>query len=131
MCKLCRSHGGEEAMNQMGGSPLGDVLVRIGTELSEAAVSVDDLHAIVEAAISNGGATDSLMRQAQTIDILQQHLHALAQFIGELSTAVPPGCRIESSDAMNNLKLSGLRLRLSELCCDPLESHDAGDLHMF
>jgi hypothetical protein len=119
-------------MKERSGRPLGEVLGRIGAELSDAAISVDDLHAIVEAAIAAGGATDSLMRRAQTIDILQQHLLALAQFLDELSTSISPLCRIESAEAMSNVKLSRLRERLSERCDeDGRENHAAGDLHMF
>lgn len=119
-------------MKERSGRPLGEVLGRIGAELTDAAGSVDDLHAIVEAAIDAGGATDSLMRRAQTIDILQQHLQALAQFLDELSASISPGCRIESAEAIGNVKLSRLRERLSEMCGeDGPESHAAGDLHMF
>jgi hypothetical protein len=119
-------------MKERSGRPLGEVLGRIGAELSDAAGSVDDLHAIVEAAIDAGGATDSLLRRAQTIDILQQHLRALAQFLDDLSGSISPGCRIESAEAMRNVKLSRLRERLGEMCGeDGRENYGAGDLDMF
>lgn len=119
-------------MSETEGRPLGEVLVRIGAELSEAAVSVDDLHALVEATVKNGGTTDIFMRQAQTIDILQQHLVALAGFIGELSEDIPPSWKIRSGEAIDNVKLSALRQRLSEICGnEAAEKHVAGDFDIF
>jgi hypothetical protein len=119
-------------MSDMDGRPLGEVLVRIGVELSEAAVSVEDLHALVEATVTNGGTTDIFMRQAQTIDILQQHLAALADFLCQLSDAIPPSWRIESEDTMSNVKLSRLRDRLSQMCAaETSDQHASGDLDMF
>ncbi len=122
----------EKAMSEMGARPLREVLVRIGAELADAAGSVDDLHALVEATVKNGDTTDIFLRQAQTIDILQQHLFALAGFITQLSETIPFYWEIESGGAMNNVKLSRLRERLSRMCeSESLEHHTSGDLHMF
>lgn len=119
-------------MSEMGARPLGEVLVRIGAELEDAAGSVEDLHALVEATVKNGGTNDIFLRQAQTIDILQQHLFALADFVSQLSEGIPASWKIESSDAMSNVKLSRLRERLTQICGgDSLESQVSGDLHMF
>lgn len=119
-------------MSEIQARPLGEVLVRIGAELEDAAGSVEDLHALVEASVQNGGTTDIFLRQAQTIDILQQHLFALAGFVNQVSEAIPPSWRIESDDAMRNLKLSRLRDRLDRICASETSDQQiSGELHMF
>lgn len=71
--------------------PLVDILVRIGGELEEAAASVDDLHNLVETTVKAGGMNETFLREAQTIDMLQQHLYALAAFVSELAENRIPG----------------------------------------
>lgn len=118
-------------MNETG-RPLVEILIRIGAELEEAAASVEDLHALVDATVTGGGTTDTFLRQAQTIDIVQQHLFALAAFIAELSETTPASWRVESADAMSKVKLSRLRERLSQICSsDAEEHHVSGDCQMF
>ncbi|CAJ0853147.1 hypothetical protein AMST5_00618 [freshwater sediment metagenome] len=112
--------------------PLVDILLRIGVELEEAAVSVEDLHALVEAAVKAGGMNETFLREAQTIDMLQQHLYALASFVSELSESMPESWRVESGSAMNKVKLSGLRERLSHIRPEETVNDDnAGDLQLF
>ena len=112
--------------------PLVDILLRIGVELEEAAVSVEDLHALVEAAVKAGGMNETFLREAQTIDMLQQHLYALASFVSELSELMPESWRVESGSAMNKVKLSGLRERLSHIRPEETVNDDnAGDLQLF
>jgi hypothetical protein len=114
------------------GTPLVDILLRIGAELGEAATSVDDLHALVGATVKANGANETFLREAQTIDMLQQHLSALAGFISELSESLPESWRVESGDAVSKVKLSKLRQRLSQICADEgQDQHPAGDCHMF
>lgn len=117
----------------MAGRPLVEVLIRIGIELEEAAASVEDLHALVEASVKGGASSDTFLRQAQTIDILQQRLVALASFIGQISETTPSSWLIETSDAVNKVKLSRLRERLSQICNahDAAEHHISGELQMF
>ncbi|MGJ0508704.1 MAG: hypothetical protein ACR652_16580 [Methylocystis sp.] len=118
--------------NEYADRPLVEILVRISVELEEAAASVDDLHALVDATVKCGGTNETFLHQAQTIDILQQHLFALAAFVSELSETTPESWRVESGDAISKVKLSKLRERLSHIRAG--ESHDphgSGDFQMF
>lgn len=114
------------------GRPLVDILLRIGVELEEAAASVDDLHGLVEATVKLGGMNETFLREAQTIDMLQQHLYALAAFVCELSESMPESWRVESGSAMDKVKLSRLRERLSHIRPDETANKDdSGDFHLF
>jgi hypothetical protein len=117
---------------EQSGTPLGDILLRIGVELGEAARSVEDLHALVGATVKANGANETFLREAQTIDILQQHLSALGGFISELSESLPESWRVESGDAVSKVTLSKLRQRLAQIRVDESQDqHPAGDCHMF
>lgn len=115
------------------GQPLVEILTRIGIELEEAAASVEDLHALVDASAKEGAKTDTFFREAQTIDILQQHLVALAAFIAQISETTPTSWLVESNDAVSKVKLSRLRERLSQICSasESVKNDSSGDLHMF
>ena len=81
---------------------------------------------------SSIGLNDRQLREAQTIDMLQQHLYALASFVSELSESMPESWRVESGSAMNKVKLSGLRERLSHIRPEETVNDDnAGDLQLF
>lgn len=118
--------------NEFAGTPLVGILLRIGTELEKAAVSVDNLHSLVEATVKVAGPNETLIREAQTIDMLQQHLFALAGFVSELSETMPDSWRVESADAFSKVKLSKLRERLSHIRAEETGDCDiAGDCQLF
>lgn len=103
-------------MREIQDEPIVEILARIGKELEEAAASVDDLHAVVEAMTKGGDAAGILFEEAQRIDLLQQHLFALSAFISELSKGMPSSWRIDSRDALSRLNLSELKKRLARSC---------------
>jgi hypothetical protein len=113
--------------------PLVEIINRIAIELEEAAISVDDLHALVETSVTVGATNEAFLTQAQTIDILQQHLVALSVFLTQISESMPSAWLIESDQAANNVKLSRLKERLSQICANPEMTADppTGELQMF
>jgi hypothetical protein len=113
--------------------PLVDIINRIAVELDEAANSVENLHALVETSVTVGATSEAFLRQAQTIDILQQHLVALSAFLAQLSESMPSAWLIESNHAASKVKLSRLKESLSQLCTSSEATADpaSGELQMF
>jgi len=117
-------------MNKIAEAPLVDLFAIIGEELAEAASCVEDLHAVVEAAVKDSGTSHAFLQRAQTIDLLQQRLFALSEFISDLTKALPATWCVDNREALANVKLSRLRERLSRNCLDIEMGHTAGDLQM-
>lgn len=113
--------------------PIIEILRRVARELDEAAVSVDDLHGVVETSIKHGAAkSEAFLRSAQTVDILHQRLEGLSHFVTELAELMPSHWVVESHAATRNLKLSRLRNRLasSHDSVEAMMSHGAGDVEL-
>lgn len=111
-----------------------EVLASIANELEHAGQLCDRLETLVTQLVraSRGEPLAIALEEAQTVDVLTQHLAALAHFTRKLSTQ-SHGESYDLTDAVAGVTLGDLANRLAKVTRDaePLTSADAGDLDLF
>ncbi len=96
-------------------------MTRVGQEL-EALQSLSATAQDAVAALANGVRSGcELSIQLQGLDILTQHLGALAAFVEDLATALPPSQQVGLATAVARMQLGRLRSRLTD---DPVMLQD-------
>lgn len=111
-----------------------EVLTSIADELEHAGALCDRLETLVTQLVraSRGEPLAIALEEAQTVDVLTQHLAALAGFTRKLSTQAAGG-GFDLSDAVAGVTLGDLANRLARVTreAEPLAKADAGDLDLF
>lgn len=111
-----------------------EVLSSIAHELEHAGALCDRLETLVTQLVraSRGETLTIALEEAQTVDVLTQHLAALANFTRKLSAQAEMG-GYDLTDAVAGVTLGDLANRLAQVTreAEPLTSADAGDLDLF
>jgi len=113
--------------------PVIDILTRVSSELNDIAVSINQLHSLIEC-IDRGSIKDSglFIHSAQSIDILEQRICGLSHFITELADLMPDHWELESLAAARKLKLSELATRLTRReIVEVMAAHAPGESEFF
>jgi hypothetical protein len=109
-----------------------EILARVGAELTDLADSVNQLHTLAEGmGQMRGPEREAMMREAQSIDLIEQRLTSLAHFFTELVPLIPADWEITGRVAAQKLKLSALAHRLSAVDATPGHSHVTGEFECF
>jgi len=111
-----------------------EVLASIASELEHAGELCDRLETLVTQLVraSRGEPLAIALHEAQTLDVLTQHLAALATFTRKLSSQAESG-DYDLTDAVAGVTLGDLANRLAQVTRDaPARiKADAGDLDLF
>lgn len=121
-------------MSQTAAIQAPEVLASIAAELEHAGALCDRLETLVTQLVraSRGEPLAIALEEAQTVDVLTQHLAALATFTRNLSDQAHHG-GYDLNVAVAGVTLGDLANRLARVTRDaePLASADAGDLDLF
>jgi hypothetical protein len=115
-------------MNQS--TPLVDILEAIAEELSDLGVELDELQITLSPAMYEIAKNADYVRNVQTLDLMSQRLTAISTFVFSLNLSVPGSCLVNSSSALNGVKLSALAQRLMGAEHVPAYG-DSGDVDLF
>jgi hypothetical protein len=111
-----------------------EVLSSIASELEHAGALCDRLETLVTQLVraSRGEPLAIALEEAQTVDVLTQHLAALAAFTRKLAVQSEQG-GYDLTDAVAGVTLGDLANRLAKVTreVEPLSKADAGDLDLF
>ena len=111
------------------------VLASLADELEHAGALCDRLEMLVTQLVraSRGETLEIALHEAQTVDVLTQHLAALATFTRRLSTQAHAGGEYDLSDAIAGVTLGDLAMRLAQVTRDAeaLSAAESGDLDLF
>jgi len=111
-----------------------DVLASLANELEHAGALCDRLEMLVTQLVraSRGETLEIALSEAQTVDVLTQHLAALATFTRQLSAQAESGTSYDLTAAVAGVTLGDLANRLARSTNTlPGQSEDAGDLDLF
>jgi hypothetical protein len=113
-----------------------EVLASLAAELEHAGLLCDRLEMLVTQLVraSRGEPLEIALHEAQTLDILTQHLAALAIFTRKLSSQVAEGNAYDLDDAVAGVTLGDLANRLAKATRGAqaaLPAGSAGDLDLF
>lgn len=112
------------------------IFASLAEELERAGALCDRLEALISKLMSDADADhlEIAMREAQTLDVLTQHLAALAVFSRHLSEQVEADADYDLSGALSQIRLGDLAHRLGEsvgLRPADRQTADSGELHLF
>lgn len=111
------------------------VLASLADELEHAGALCDRLEMLVTQLVraSRGETLEIALHEAQTVDVLTQHLAALATFTRKLSTQAQSGGEYDLSDAIAGVTLGDLAMRLAQVTrqAEALSAAESGDLDLF
>jgi hypothetical protein len=114
-----------------------EVLASLAAELEHAGTLCDRLEMLVTQLVraSRGEPLEIALHEAQTLDVLTQHLAALAGFTRRLSSQAEAGEDYDLTDAVAGVTLGDLANRLAQVTrtvhVRHLPADDAGDLDLF
>lgn len=121
-------------MSQAAAVQTPEVLSSIAAELEHAGALCDRLETLVTQLVrySRGEPLAIALEEAQTVDVLTQHLAALATFTRRLASQAEAG-GYDLSDAVATVTLGDLANRLARVTREAASpaSADAGDLDLF
>lgn len=110
--------------------PVGKLLQLVGRELRDLAVRVDDMHVLVGGNKPGQSAAEpGYVEAAQSIDVVSQHLAAIADFFGVLELTMPAHWAVDTAPAARVVTLSALAARLgcpeaARAIADPAAGND-------
>ena len=111
------------------------VLASLANELEHAGALCDRLEMLVTQLVraSRGETLEIALHEAQTVDILTQHLAALATFTRRPSAQSSPEGDFDLTDALAGVTLGDLALRLAQVTreTEGLTAPTSGDLDLF
>ncbi|MBI1867092.1 MAG: hypothetical protein HYS06_02140 [Methylocystis sp.] len=114
--------------------PMIEILSRVAHELRDLAASTDGLHCLVdnikwESIVEK----HALMQSAQALDVFEQRLSGLSDFIFALADLMPSQWEVEGHVASRKVKLTALAVRLANQPSSPstINQHIPGDLEFF
>lgn len=109
-----------------------EVLASLASELEHAGQLCDKLEVLVTQLVraSRGEPLQIALTEAQTLDVLTQHLAALALFTRNLSQQAPSGA-FNLSDAVAGVTLGDLAKRLARVSLEGEVLAASGDLDLF
>ena len=106
------------------------ILDAIAEELSDLGLELDDLQTLLSPAMFEIAKNSDYVRNVQTLDLMSQRLAAISAFVFSLNLSIPSHCTVNSSPALDEVKLSALALRLTGT--EHVPAYQAsGDLDLF
>jgi hypothetical protein len=106
------------------------LLDSIAEELANLGVEIEQLQTTLSPAIFEIAKNPDYVRNVQTLDLMSQRLTAISAFVFSLNLAIPDDCVVNSSSALNEVKLSALAHRLTGT--EPVNGYaSAGELDLF
>ncbi|MBW4023931.1 MAG: hypothetical protein HIU92_12485 [Proteobacteria bacterium] len=106
------------------------ILDAIAEELGDLGVELDDLQTTLSPAMFEIAKNADYVRNVQTLDLMSQRLSAISAFVFSLNLSIPRNCTVNSSPALDEVKLSALVLRLTGT--EQVAAHQSsGDLDLF
>lgn len=113
-------------------TPVCSVLSRIAYELHSLADATDEFHHLAFGAEGAKPLDDAnFVRATQSIDLTQQILANLSQFVECLAMAAPAEWSLDAAPALSLVTLGDLRKRLSETAEDEPDKQEAGEADLF
>ena len=88
-------------------------LTRLADEAERAAAACEEIEAFIAEASRRTGASATMMRQAQALDLLRQHVAAIATTLQALSDEAPRSWLVHAGRAVAGVTLSDVAARLS------------------
>ena len=108
------------------------ILTRLSYELHSLADAADEFHTL---AFSDNGASNlenaDYVKATQGIDLMQQTLANLSDYVGCLAMAAPEELVLDDVQALSLITLSDLRDRLKDAPEEESERPDSGDADIF
>ena len=89
------------------------ILEAIAEEVGELGATIDRLQTMLSPALFEIATNADYVRNVQTLDLTSQRLNAISTFLFSLNLAVPADCLVNSSSALNEVKLAALAHRLA------------------
>jgi hypothetical protein len=106
------------------------ILDAIAEELADLGVEIDQLQTTLSPALFEIAKNADYVRNVQTLDLMSQRLTAISAFVFSLNLCIPDDCVVNSSSALNEVKLSALAQRLTGT--EPVTAYAAaGELDLF
>jgi hypothetical protein len=106
------------------------ILDAIAEELAELGVEIEQLQTTLSPALFEIAKNADYVRNVQTLDLLSQRLTAISTFVFSLNLCIPDDCVVNSSSALNEVKLSALVQRLTGT--EPAIAYaSSGDVDLF
>lgn len=94
-------------------TPISDILMRVSRELQDLAAATDEFHDLAFAQNSAASSMDAAFcRATQRIDLSQQLLTNLSDFIASLAEAAPEHMSVDLEEPLSMITLSDLKGRL-------------------
>jgi hypothetical protein len=106
------------------------ILNAIATELGELGVTIEQLQTLLSPALYEIATNDDYVRNVQTLDLMSQRLNAISTFMTSLNDSVPANCFVNSSSALQEVKLAELAHKLMGEEADP-NQQASGELDLF
>lgn len=106
------------------------ILNAIATELGELGVTIEKLQTLLSPALYEIATNDDYVRNVQTLDLMSQRLGAISSFMTSLNQTVPENCFVNSSSALQEVKLAELAHRLMGEELDP-NQQPSGEIDLF
>jgi hypothetical protein len=106
------------------------LLDAIAEELADLGLALDELQTTLSPALFEIAKNADYVRNVQNLDLMSQRLTAISAFVFSLNLSILDDCIVNSSAALNEVKLSALAQRLTGI--EETVSHEAaGELHLF
>ena len=106
------------------------ILEAIAEELGGLGLAIEQLQVMLSPALFEIATNSDYVRNVQTLDLMSQRLNAISSFMFSLNLSIPPACVVNSSPALDDVKLSALARHLMGAEEDPQEQQ-SGDLDLF
>ena len=107
---------------------LPDLLTQVGREFDELAGEVEQLQDTLSDVLLGARQNPELLRQAQALDPVFQHMAQLAVIVSRAAAQAPDDWRIPAEPVLRDVSLSGLVGRLTGAPAPPVV---AGDMDLF
>ena len=105
-----------------------DLLGQLGREVSSLADEIEGLQDTLSEMLVNLPVSPELVRRAQALDHVWQHMKQVELVLARAAQAAPIGLALVSDDLLKNVSLAGLAVRLAGQAAAP---SDSGECEMF
>lgn len=105
------------------------ILEAIAEEIGEMGITLDRLQTMLSPALYEIANNSDYVKNVQTLDLMSQRLTAISSFMVSLNLSISPSSMVNSSPALQEVKLSALAQRL--MGEEAEVDQTSGDLDLF
>ena len=106
------------------------LLDAVAEEIADLGTELDNLQTLLSPAMFEIAKNADYVKNVQTLDLMSQRLAAISAFVFSLNMSIPETCVVNSSSALEEVKLSALVERLTSVHHGPA-LQASGDLDLF